>query len=59
MNVELHKLDRCVLVTNVTTSTDTHLDVVSCGLGKLLAEPGRVVEGTLTGKGCCAVLAIP
>ena len=49
-NVDFHELHRCVLIANCTASTNTCLDVVSCGLGKMLAEPGRVVEGTLAGE---------
>ena len=38
---------------------ETNFNIVSCGLGQLLAEPGGTVEGTLTGTNSSTVLAIP
>ena len=58
-NVEFNKLYWSVLLSKEFVRTNTNLDVISCGLRQLLAEPGGVVEGTLRCSACSTVLAIP
>ena len=59
MNVEFNNLLSSVPIASSFICANTNLNIVSCSLGQLLAEPGRSVEGTLTGTVSLAVLAIP
>ena len=59
MNVEFNNFLSSVTKASSFICANTNLNIISCGLGQLLAEPRGTVEGALTGTVSLAVLAIP